>query len=205
MKNYLTLICSLVIIGAGTIQAEKDHIEGFILGGGIGGAFSTDRTTTEFLDYTGKNDWTPGLGLLPQIKIGFAPSDRFELILACRTVLFFGGSTARPLVYPFYGLGTTIHFVLIKWPVAVSALGGGCNLIGRTDDYKSNIGFGSFVGLGYEVFKHVSVNLDVGLLRPRLIYQIDRRDQAGDFNGYFNSYNTHNLIFSGLSLNYTFY
>jgi hypothetical protein len=132
MKNYRTLIYSLVIIAATTIQAEKDHIEGFIIGAGVGGAFATDRTTTEFLDYAGKNDWTSGLGLLPQMKIGFAPSDRFELILGCRTVLFFSGETSRPLLFPFYGLGTTIHFVLIKWPIAVSALGGALRQHRRT-------------------------------------------------------------------------
>ncbi len=150
-----------LLVSAVQVWAFDGQRKGFILGGGLGlgmtsfteelGPFSTDR----------ENQFS----FMTDFKIGYAPTEQVEIYYSSKVSWFdYFGITAA------FGTGTgaVSYYLLPQSPTFF--LSGGLGFSSISAPFESNsdsdVGFGFFVGGGYEFARHFAVEFDLMYGQP---------------------------------------
>lgn len=168
-KSLLILVVLVVLFLIVNANAFDGKRKGFILGGGIGPGYTT--FTQELAGYdpylgyvTIKSDRVNKVGIMTDFKIGYAPTDYYEIYYASK-VSWFGMESGAGNVTIANGLGSLGATYYFK-PVAPSPfIAGGIGLSTWSAPFESStetwVGFGLFAGVGYEFIRHLNAELDL--------------------------------------------
>ena len=141
--------------------------KGFILGGGVGPGYLTYEGGDKFC-------------LATNFKIGFAPSNSFE-IYYLNTVSWFG-LDSETFINGVTGLGLTKY--LKSEGRGFFVLGGvGLAFLRELGGNEHGSGFGLTGGVGYDVAKHWSVQADVTYTQHLRWAEYGGRESIGQFFG----------------------
>jgi hypothetical protein len=180
MKKSICLIQIALITLCLFVNADafNNKRKGFILGGGLGlGLTSLQQTVTiDWLDEATESERENKFGFMTNFKIGYAPSDIFEIYFAWKDSWFgskiyrlLGDSMGEDVTMAsgLWGLGVTYYFK----PEAPSYfITGGFGLSTLSLPFESHSdtkeGGGLFAGAGYEFRPHFNVELDLIWGRP---------------------------------------
>ncbi len=162
----IVLITLFLIVSANAFDGKR---KGFILGFGIGPGFTSFTQKLAGYDYYYgwmeiESDRETKVGIMTDFKIGYAPTDFYEIYYTSK-VSWFGMESVGGDVTITNGLGalgTTYYFK----PVAPSPfIAGGIGFSTWSAPFESNtdtwIGFGLFAGAGYEFTRHLNAELDL--------------------------------------------
>ena len=145
------VVCISVLVLASQVAAFDGQRKGFILGGGIGGSY---------LSYHEPYDFSLNkAAFATNFKIGYAPSNTFEVFYANNTQFFgFESNTwvvgASCIAVTKYMKPEGKGFFLtggFGWAVFASV----------NRDAGSESGFGAFFGVGYDIAKHWNIQGDI--------------------------------------------
>jgi hypothetical protein len=149
LKTCLVLLLSFLLLSA-HLLAFNGQRKGFILGGGAGAGF---------LSYETYGLKSTRFSLATNFKIGYAPTDSFEIYYLASTSWFwldgtscFIGLTAVGLTQYLNPKGTGFY---VTGGIGLSSL----QFLSGDEDYTN--GFGLLGGIGYQVSKHWSLQGDV--------------------------------------------
>lgn len=144
LKAYAVFIVVFLVLSS-QLLAFDGLRKGFILGGGVGPGYLTYEGVDKFC-------------LATNFKIGFAPSNSFE-IYYLNTVSWFG-LDSETFINGVTGLGLTKY--LKSEGRGFFVLGGvGLAFLRELGGNEHGSGFGLTGGVGYDVAKHWSVQADV--------------------------------------------
>ena len=185
MKKYFIMMCVFIFALTSTkVFAFDGQRKGFIVGGGLGGGFLSNKFSL------GPSSNTASQGvILTEFKIGYAPSNTLEIYYINKgswwRETFFEGS--------FFEDGGTALLALSAVGVTkyLGTSGTGLFVTGGLGpaifdspsklDVHPSIGFGLFGGVGYEFSKHWSVQADVLYLN---ISEADISDPDSDLDSF---------------------
>jgi hypothetical protein len=162
MKRFSAVaVAMLFLASAVQVWAFDGQRKGFILGGGLGlgitsfteelGPFSTDRENK--------------FSFMTDFKIGYAPTEQVEIYYSSKVAWFdyFGITAAHG-----YGTAAVSYYLVPQSPTFF--LSGGLGFSSISAPFESNsdsdIGFGFFVGGGYEFIRHFAVEVDLMYGQP---------------------------------------
>ncbi len=157
-KVLPVLILSLLV--SGTVWGFDGQRKGFIVGGGLGlGATTYKQKQDSFLGSI-ETDWKNKFGFMTDFKIGYAPTQQLEIFYSDKGSWFdYDGEIALT------GLGAAGVNYYLRPEGPTFYLGGGVGISTFiTSPLKSNtdtdLGFGFYVGAGYELVRHFAIQLD---------------------------------------------
>lgn len=156
MKKYwFILFAAIVVLAATEAFAFDGQRKGFILGGGIGGGFLSNKFSA------GPFSTTEGEAVFAsEFKIGYAPSNDFEIYYIGKgswwgesdVALLIGLSAVGISKY----LGTSSTGFFVTGGVGLSAIDAPFE-----EGAEADYGFGLFGGAGYEFARHWTLEADI--------------------------------------------
>jgi opacity protein-like surface antigen len=148
-----------------TANAFDGMRKGFTLGGGIGPGFTTFTQEASSGYYSEKSDRENKLGLMTDFKIGYAPTDFWEIYYTSKVSWFGIENVLGDNVTIANGLGAIGATYYFKPAAPSPFIAGGIGLATWMAPFESGsetwIGFGLFVGAGYEFAPHFNVEADL--------------------------------------------
>lgn len=171
MRKTIFAVSMIFIIFFLTITASAfdGKRKGFILGGGIGPGFTSYTQELAgwdpYFGYTKiKSDQETKVALMTNFKIGYAPTDFWELYYTSKVSWFSFESISGDVIIAngISALGVTYYFK----PEAPSPFtAGGIGFSTWNAPFESDsdtwIGLGLFAGAGYEFTKHFNIEVDL--------------------------------------------
>jgi len=174
IPNKLYVMTLLLIILGGQTLAQKvsshetpkreQGRKGFIIGFGVGPGFTTFNPMPSPLS-TSSERVIKG-AVMTDFKIGYAPSSKVAIYWTSKVAWFgyepenrFGSAGSSTHTNGSAGLGFS-YFQEAKAPTLFFTGGIGYSTWGGFDDANSILGWGSFLGLGYEFVPHWSLELN---------------------------------------------
>lgn len=164
-QGSFTIYIAISVLCSSSIFAFDGERQGFILGGGLGGAFVSYTTTSSYLPESVSKD----IGAIHSVfKIGYAPSNVFEIYYISKVSWWSGVNTEgyyddQLQTLGLAAVGASYH--LNNESNEGWFMSGGFGLsslltlsFNSGDGYS---GFGLYGGAGYEFIEHWSVQLDL--------------------------------------------
>lgn len=145
-QGSFTIYIAISVLCSSSIFAFDGERQGFILGGGLGGAFVSYTTTSSYLPESVSKD----IGAIHSVfKIGYAPSNVFEIYYISKVSWWSGVNTEGYYDDQLQTLG-------------LAAVGASYHLNNESNEgWFMSGGFGLYGGAGYEFIEHWSVQLDL--------------------------------------------
>ncbi len=151
------------------VQAVSDSRQGFIIGIGLGiGSTSVTSKATisgfpPFVQPSEKSNTESNTGLISDFKIGHAPSDQLAIFWTAKVAWLLG---ATPSAYSGVGDIAASYYFDPQAPSPFVSAGLGLTTYTTLESLSksnsdSNIGFGFFIGGGYEFARHWDVEADL--------------------------------------------
>ncbi|HKZ22133.1 MAG TPA: hypothetical protein VJ165_02905 [candidate division Zixibacteria bacterium] len=161
MKRFL-LVLVLSLFVTSTVWGFNGVRKGFILGGGIGLGMTSFKEELGSLS----TDWSSNFAFMTDFKIGYAPNEQWEIYYSDKSSWFdYYGITA------LHSFGTAAISYYLTPATPTFFLSGGLGFSAISAPFESNsgsdIGFGTFVGGGYEFAKHFAVQFDLMFGMPQ--------------------------------------
>lgn len=153
-------------ITIGPARGFDGQRKGFVVGGGLG--LGTTSYKQKLVSPIGSSEtgWSNGFGIMTDFKIGYAPTNQVEFFYNDKGSWFdYSGEIG------LNGLGTASVNYYLKPEGPTFYLGGGLGFSIFTLPFENNtdvqLGFGSYVGSGYQFAKHFAVQLDFMFGKPQ--------------------------------------
>jgi len=158
MKKVL-LVLVLSLFAGSAVWGFDGHRKGFIVGGGVGFGSTAYKEKIVSPFGSSETDWASVFAFMTEFKIGYAPNSQLEIFYSDKGSWFdYFGSVA------LNGLGTASINYYLKPEGPTFYLGGGLGFSTFTLPFENNsdveLGFGFYVGSGYEFTRHFAVQLD---------------------------------------------
>ena len=156
-KVLLVLVLSLFLGSAG--WGFDGQRKGFVVGGGLGFGTTSYKEKIASPFGSSETDWSNEFGFMTEFKVGYAPTNQLEIFYSDKGSWFdYFGSIA------LNGMGTASVNYYLKPEGPTFYMGGGLGFSTFTLPFENNskvdLGFGFYVGSGYEFTRHFAVQLD---------------------------------------------
>ena len=156
MRKFYVIMCVVVfILASANVFAFDGKRKGFIIGGGIGGGFLSNKTSF------GSSSNTESEGVfLTKLKIGYAPSNTLEIYYITKASWW--GENDMTLYVQLSAVGITKYLDnTSETGLFVSAGIGFAEFDAPFGDVDASTGFGLIGGVGYEFSRHWSIEADL--------------------------------------------
>ncbi|MEE9554152.1 MAG: hypothetical protein V3W18_07610 [candidate division Zixibacteria bacterium] len=168
MKKTILTILIMVMVALLAIPsfAFDGKRKGFILGGGLGFGSTSFSQTVELGGLSVTGDTESSGAIMSDFKIGFGASEQLEIYYVSKVAWFGVVDLYNNEITVSSGVGTFGLTYNLKPTVPTYYISGGLGISSWSFPFEdpapdSWLGFGMFVGGGYEFSRHYSVSLDI--------------------------------------------